>query len=84
MDTVHSAITQPVRRLEVITGAGRRQKWSDEDKARIVAEIVASGDAVVWLAPSVARGSGRAFRSKRSTVCAGGGGRRGAGPRSWP
>jgi transposase-like protein len=35
-----------VRRLEVFTGGGRQQKWSDEDKARIVAEIVASGDSV--------------------------------------
>ena len=26
------------RRLEVITGAGRRRRWSLEDKARIVAE----------------------------------------------
>lgn len=46
MDTVHTAITEPVRRLEVFTGAGRRRKWSDEDKAQIVAEIVASGDSV--------------------------------------
>ncbi|WP_453967324.1 transposase [Bradyrhizobium elkanii] len=50
MDTVHSAITEPVRRLEVFTGAGRRRKWSDEDKARIVAEIVASGDSVCSVA----------------------------------
>jgi hypothetical protein len=35
MDTVHSAITEPVRRLEVFTGAGRRRLFSDEDKARI-------------------------------------------------
>jgi hypothetical protein len=42
MDTVHTAITEPVRRLEVFTGAGRRRKWSDEDKARIVAETVAA------------------------------------------
>jgi transposase len=41
---VRSANTEPVRRLEVFTGAARRRKWSDEDKARIVAEIVASGD----------------------------------------
>jgi transposase len=27
-----------LRRLEVLTGVGRRQRWSDEDKARIVAE----------------------------------------------
>uniref|UniRef100_A0A973WXN9 Transposase n=1 Tax=Bradyrhizobium quebecense TaxID=2748629 RepID=A0A973WXN9_9BRAD len=50
MDTVHGAITEPVRRLEVFTGAGRRRKWSDEDKARIVAEIVASGDSVCSVA----------------------------------
>jgi transposase len=50
MDTEHSAIAEPVRRLEVFTGAGRRRKWSDEDKARIVAEIVASGDSVCAVA----------------------------------
>ncbi len=50
MDTEHSAITEPVRRLEVFTGAGRRRKWSDEDKARIVAEIIASGDSVCAVA----------------------------------
>src|SRR3954454_8907814 len=26
------------RRMEVITGVGRRRRWSDKDKARIVAE----------------------------------------------
>ena len=50
MDTVRSATTEPVRRLEVFTGAGRRRKWSDEDKARIVAETVASGDLVCAVA----------------------------------
>lgn len=50
MDTEHNAITEPVRRLEVFTGAGRRRKWSDEDKARIVTEIVASGDSVCAVA----------------------------------
>ena len=30
--------TDGFRRLEVITGVGRRRRWSDEDKARIVAE----------------------------------------------
>jgi transposase len=32
-----------VRRFEVITGAGGRRAWSVEDKARIVAETLASG-----------------------------------------
>ena len=46
MDTVDDAITKPVHRLEVFTGASRPRTWSDEDKARIVAEIVASGESV--------------------------------------
>ena len=46
MDTVDNSITKPVHRLEVFTGAGRRRTWSAEDKALIVAEIVASGDSV--------------------------------------
>jgi transposase len=50
MITEHSAITEPVRRLEVFTGAGRRRTWSDEDKARIVAELVTSGDSVSGVA----------------------------------
>jgi transposase len=50
MDTEHKAITEPVRRLEVFTGAGRRRTWRDEDKARIVAEIATSGDSVCAVA----------------------------------
>lgn len=46
MITVDNAITRPVHRLEVFTDAGRRRTWSDEDKARIVAEIVASSESV--------------------------------------
>jgi len=45
-----NAITKPVHRLEVFTGAGRRRSFSDEDKARIVAEIVTSGDSVSGVA----------------------------------
>src|SRR5271167_3477305 len=50
MDTEHNAITEPVRRLEVFTGAGRRRTWRNEDKARIVAEIATSGDSVCAVA----------------------------------
>ena len=50
MDTVHSAITEPARRVEVFTGSGRRRSFSNEDKARIVAEIVTSGDSVSGVA----------------------------------
>jgi transposase len=48
MDTERNAITEPARRLEVFTGRGRRRRWSDEDKARIVAETV--GDTVCAVA----------------------------------
>ena len=50
MDTDHNSITEPVRRLEVFTGVGRRRTWPDEDKARIVAEIATSGDSVCAVA----------------------------------
>jgi transposase len=35
-----------VRRIELITGACRRRRWSSEDKARIVEESLASGVSV--------------------------------------
>jgi transposase len=35
-----------VRRIEVITGAGRRRRWTREAKARIVAESYSSGLAI--------------------------------------
>lgn len=42
---------QPVRRIEVITGSdGRRRRWSDEEKARIVAESFAPGAVVAEIA----------------------------------
>ena len=37
---------EPVRRLEVFTGAGRRRAWSAEQKERIVAESYESGETV--------------------------------------
>ncbi|HEX6013555.1 MAG TPA: transposase [Geminicoccaceae bacterium] len=36
--TTTSTKADDFRRLEVITGVGRRRRWSDADKARIVAE----------------------------------------------
>ena len=50
MDTEHSAITEPVRRIEVFTGTGRRRTWRAEDKAQIVAESVTSGESVCAVA----------------------------------
>jgi transposase len=39
-------MTEPVRRIEVFTGSGRRRAWSVDDKARIVAESLACGQSV--------------------------------------
>jgi transposase-like protein len=41
---------EPVRRLEVFTGAGRRRRWTAEQKARIVAESYESGETVCAVA----------------------------------
>jgi transposase len=37
---------EPVRRLEVFTGAGRRRRWSSEQKVRIVSETYETGETV--------------------------------------
>jgi transposase len=38
------------RRVEVLTGPGRRRKWSDEAKERIVAEALSPGAVVADIA----------------------------------
>ena len=42
--------TEPVRRLEVFTGAGRRRSWTADQKAQIVAESHAEGATVCEVA----------------------------------
>ena len=37
---------EPLRRLEVFTGAGRRRAWRAEQKAQIIGESYESGDSV--------------------------------------
>ncbi len=48
------AMSEPIRRLELFTGAGRRRTGSDEEKAAIVAESVGPaprqcGGAPTWI-----------------------------------
>jgi transposase len=45
-DTELLSKSEPARRLEVFTGAGRRRSWTAEQKARIVAESSADGETV--------------------------------------
>ena len=40
MDVINDDAKAGFRRIEVLTGPGRRRRWSDEEKARIVAETL--------------------------------------------
>ena len=45
-ELLHKSKPEPVRRLEVFTGAGRRRAWTAEQKAQILAESYESGEKV--------------------------------------
>lgn len=63
------------RRIEVLTGPGRRRRWSDDDKARIVAETLQPGAVVTEVArrwqvsPQQVFGWRRQARAAASAVC---------------
>lgn len=46
MDDVNDDAKGGFRRIEVLTGPGRRRRWSASEKARIVAETLAPGASV--------------------------------------
>jgi transposase-like protein len=50
VDNVSDNAKRGYRRVEVLTGPGRRRKWSDEEKARIVAEAAQPGVVVSEIA----------------------------------
>jgi transposase len=64
------------RRVEILTGPGRRRRWSAEEKARIVAETLEPGARVAevarrWqLCPQQVFGWRREARHEGSVVCA--------------
>jgi transposase len=45
-ELLHKSKPEPVRRLEVFTGGGRRRSWTAEQKAQILAESYESGEKV--------------------------------------
>ena len=59
--------TEPVRRMEVFTGAGGRRAWSSEEKARIVAESYDGGDSVSAVARRHALTPQQLFGWRRAT-----------------
>lgn len=46
----HKPMPEPVRRIEVFTGAGRRRSWSAAAKAAIIAESYGAGETVCAVA----------------------------------
>ena len=46
----HKHMPEPVRRIEVFTGGGRRRSWSAAEKAAIVAESYGAGETVCTVA----------------------------------
>src|SRR3954470_14155989 len=46
----HKHMLEPVRRIEVFTGAGRRRSWSAAEKAAIIAESYGAGETVCAVA----------------------------------
>ena len=72
--TLKTSADEPVRRFEVFTGSGRRRDWSDDDKARIVAESYEPGATVSEVArrhamsPQQLFGWRRLLRRARETL----------------
>ena len=46
----HKPMPEPVRRIEVFTGAGRRRSWSAAEKTAIIAESYGAGETVCAVA----------------------------------
>jgi transposase len=46
----HKHMPEPVRRIEVFTGAGRRRSWPAAEKAAIIAESYGAGETVCAVA----------------------------------
>jgi transposase len=64
--------TEPVRRLEVFTGSGRRRSWTVEQKAQIVAESHAEGATVCEVARRHALTPQQLFAWRRNAALADG------------
>jgi transposase len=64
--TLKSRDEEPVRRLEIFTGSGRRREWLPEEKARIVAESYDAGETVSAVARRHALSPQQLFAWRRS------------------
>lgn len=64
--TLKSRDEEPVRRLEIFTGSGRRREWLPDEKARIVAESYETGETVSAVARRYALSPQQLFAWRRA------------------
>jgi transposase len=64
--TLKSRDEEPVRRLEIFTGSGRRREWPADEKARIVAESYEAGETVSAVARRYALSPQQLFAWRRA------------------
>jgi transposase len=64
--TLKSRDEEPVRRLEIFAGSGRRREWLPEEKARMVAESYDAGETVSAVARRHAFSPQQLFAWRRS------------------
>jgi len=64
--TLKSRDEEPVRRLEIFTGSGRRREWQPDEKARIVAESYEAGETVSAVARRYALSPQQLFAWRRA------------------
>ena len=64
--TLKSRDEEPVRRLEIFTGSGRRREWLPDEKARIVAESYEVGETVSAVARRYALSPQQLFAWRRA------------------
>ena len=64
--TLKSRDEEPVRRLEIFTGSGRRREWSPDEKARIVAESYEASASVSAVARRYALSPQQLFAWRRA------------------
>jgi len=65
--TLKSSDAEPVRRLEIFMGSGRRREWSPAEKARIVAESCEPGTPVSAVARRHALSPQQLFAWRRAS-----------------
>lgn len=68
-NTVSTPMPEIARRIEIFTGAGRRRRWSAEEKAAILAECESSGEGISAVARRHGLTASQVFAWRRRGRC---------------